>query len=127
VAGKGKRRQRVELERSDLEHLRTCAHHASFGEPRLVGDANHAGSAPFGDVEDADQPGELDLRADLFKAFPRRRFPWVLVIVDKAARQAPQPSARLDRPAAEHDAAVDLDHHRGRDLRVVEPDPPLIN
>jgi hypothetical protein len=96
VARKGERRQRVQLEHSDVEHLGTWAHHASFGEPRLVGDTNHAGSALFGDVEDADQPGELDLRADLFEAFTRRRFPWALVIVDKAARQAPQPSARLD-------------------------------
>jgi len=70
-------------------------------------------------VIDADEACHLDTGANLFEAFTSRRVPGILVVVDKAARQAPQAAARLDRPASQENSAVDLDHHRRCDLRVV--------
>jgi hypothetical protein len=73
-------------------------------------------------VVDPEKPDQLDRRTDLFPAFARRRPPWVLVIVDESSGQAPPAQAGLDRATTQHHAAVDLDHHRGRDLGVVPED-----
>jgi hypothetical protein len=119
VAGERERGQRVGREHPHLQHLRSRARPAAVGELRLVGDTDHAGRASLGDVIDADEPGQLDGRADLLHAFARSRLPRALVIVYESARKAPEAEARLDRAATQQDAAVDLDHHRRRDLGVV--------
>jgi len=67
----------------------------------------------------AEQTGELDLGVDLLHAFAHRGSGGVLVVVDEPSGQAPEAKARLDASPAEHYAAAVLDHHGGRDLRVV--------
>jgi hypothetical protein len=73
-------------------------------------------------VIDAEQPGDLDLGVDLLHAFAHRGSGGVLVVVDEPAGQAPQAIAGLDASPAEHYAAAVLDHHGGRNLRVVPQD-----
>ena len=77
-------------------------------------------------MEDADETGLLDVRTDLLPALARRRLPWVFVIVDESAGEAPHPKTWLDRTPAEQDPAVDLDHHGSGDLRVVPQDEVVI-
>jgi len=119
VAGERKRWQRIEPEHPDLEHLWARSRPAAGRKPGLVGDPDHAGSVPLGDVIDADEPRHLDAGANFFEAFTSRRVPGILIVVDEAARQAPQAAARLDRPASQENSALDLDHHRRRDLGIV--------
>jgi len=119
VARECERRQRVEREHRDLEHLRSGRGPAASYKPGLIGDSDHAGSSALGDVIDPDEACHLDPCADLFEAFTSRRVPRVLIVVDESARKAPQAEARFDRPAAKEYPSVDLDHHRGRYLGVV--------
>jgi hypothetical protein len=126
VAGESERRQRVKREGVDLEHLRARSGPFAAGKPCHVGDSNHAGSGSLGDVVDADEADHLHARRDLFRALASGRTPRILVVVDKPAGKAPLAAARLDRPAAQKDSAIDLDHHRGRDLRVVPKDEVVI-
>jgi len=73
-------------------------------------------------VVHAQEVEELDIGTDLLPALSHGRRGWVLVVVDEATGKAPQAAARLDRPPAEDDAAVGLDDHRGRHLRVAPED-----
>jgi len=66
----------------------------------------------------AEQLGKLDPRPDLLHALAHRGRCGILVVVDKAAWQAPQPAARLGGPAAEHDATLGLDDHGGGHFRI---------
>jgi hypothetical protein len=77
-------------------------------------------------VKDADEPGLLDLCADLLPALARRRLPWALVIVDETTWKAPQPETGLDGAPAEQDPAIDLDHDCRGDLRVVPKDEVIV-
>jgi len=73
-------------------------------------------------VVGAEQGCDLDRGTDLFEALTSRCGRRILVVVDKAARQAPLAVARLDGAPAEHHTAVVLDDHRGGDLRVAPED-----
>jgi hypothetical protein len=119
VAWECKWRQRVEREHLYLEHLGARSRPLAFHKARLVGDSNHAGSRSLGDVIDPDEARHLDPSADLFHAFARRRVPRILVVVDESTGKAPLAATRLDRPSAQEDSALDLDHHSGRYLGVV--------
>src|SRR5450631_1857697 len=68
VAGERKRWQRIEREHPDLEHLWARSRPAAGSKPGLVGDPDHAGSVPLGDVIDADEPRHLDAGANFFEA-----------------------------------------------------------
>lgn len=68
---------------------------------------------------DADQADPLHWRRNFFLAFASRRCPGIFVVVDKTAWKAPLAAAGLDRAAPEKYPAVNLDHHRRRDLGVV--------
>jgi len=119
MAGECKRRQRVESEDLDLEHLQAWSGPVAVRKPRLIGDSDHAGSRSLGDVVDPDEARHLHPRADLFQAFASRRIPRILIVIDESAGQAPLAETRLDRAASEENSAVDLDHHGGRHLGVV--------
>jgi hypothetical protein len=67
----------------------------------------------------ADQTGDVDRCVDLLHALARRRAGRSLVVIDEPTRQAPQTVAGLDGTPSEQDTTVDLDHDRGRYLRVV--------
>jgi len=77
-------------------------------------------------VINAQQSGQLDLRADFFEAFPRRGVRRVFVVIDETAGQAPQAVARLDRTSSQYDTAVDLHDHGGCDLGVTPQDEAVI-
>jgi hypothetical protein len=70
-------------------------------------------------VVHADEADLLDGRADFFHAFAGCRIPRILVVVDEPAGKAPLPVARLNRAAAEKYPAVDIDHNRCGNLRVM--------
>jgi hypothetical protein len=70
----------------------------------------------------AEERGELHLSVDLLAAFTNRRRGRVLVVVDETSGQAPLSVRRLDGSAAEDDATVHLDDHRGRDFGVAPED-----
>jgi hypothetical protein len=118
VAGKGERRKRIKPEHADLQHLRAGHNALTSGEASAVGDADHARRPGLGDVKNAEQPGQLDLGADLFEAFPNRGIGRILVVVDEPPWQTPQAIARLDRPAPEDDTTIDLHDNSCRDLGV---------
>jgi hypothetical protein len=69
-------------------------------------------------VVNAQQTGELNFGVDLLRTFADCGSGRMLVIVDEPPGQAPQTVTRLDRPPAEHDPALDLNHDRRRDFRV---------
>jgi hypothetical protein len=73
-------------------------------------------------VISAEQRRELDLGIDLLATLADRRAGGVFVVVYEPAGQAPEPIPGFDGAPPEHDAAVRLDHHRGRDLRVAPQD-----
>jgi hypothetical protein len=77
-------------------------------------------------VKDADEPGLLDLRADLLPALARRSLPWALVIVDETTGKAPQSKTGLDGASAEQDPSIDLHHDCRGDLRVVPQDEVIV-
>jgi hypothetical protein len=119
MAGECKRRQRVESEDLDLEHLQAWSGPVAVRKPRLIGDPDHAGSRSLGDVVDPDEARHLHPRTDLFQAFASRRIPRILIVIDESTGQAPLAETRLDRAASQENSAVDLDHHCGRHLGVV--------
>jgi hypothetical protein len=83
MARKCQRRQRVQGEDPDLEHLGAGPELSAVGELRAIGDPYHAGRVLFGDVVNADQRGQLDGRADLLHALAHSRLGGMLVIVDE--------------------------------------------
>jgi hypothetical protein len=115
-------RHRVRLEDADLQHLQARGRRGSSDQPALVSDHDHARRVGLRDVKHPDQPGELDLRADLFKALADGCDRGVLVIVDESAGQAPEPVAGLDRAATQDDSPLRFHDHGGRHLRVVPQD-----
>jgi hypothetical protein len=123
---KRNRRQRVGPEDSDLEHLRSGADRFAVGDAAAIGDADDAGRGRLGDVVDAEQLGELDLRVDLLPALSNRGGGGGLVIVDEPARKAPLAITGLDGAPAEDDSAVFLDDHRRGDLRVAPQHEPIV-
>ena len=84
MARKRQRRQRVQWENPDLQHLRTRLELNAVDKPCSISDPDHAVRVPFGDVIHADQRGQLDGRADLLHALTHRRVSGMLVIVDEA-------------------------------------------
>jgi hypothetical protein len=87
-----------------------------------ITDADDARRRGLGNVVDAEQTGQLDLGVDLLAALADRGARRVLVIVHEPAWQAPLSIRRLDSAPPEHDAAIHLDDHRGRDLWVAPQD-----
>jgi len=122
MARESQRRHRLRLEDADLQHLHARSRCGSSDQPALVSDHDHARRVRLRDVKHPDQPGELDLRADLFKALANSCDSGVLVIVHKSPGQAPEPVARLDRPATQDDSVLRFHDHGGRHLRVVPQD-----
>jgi hypothetical protein len=122
MAWKREWRQRVQRENPDLQHLRAGPELSAVREPCLISDPDHAVRVPFGDVIHADQRGQLDGRADLLHALAHRRVGRMLVIVDEATRQAPQPVTGLDRATAEDHTSVHLDDDGRRHLGVTPED-----
>jgi hypothetical protein len=118
VAGKCDWRERVHCKDADFEHLRPGADARAIDQPSAVGDPDDAVRGRFGDVVHAQQTGELNAGVDLLRAFADRGVGGMLVVVDKASRQAPQTITRLDGAAAEHDPALDLNHDRRHHFRV---------
>jgi len=126
VAGEGERRKRIELEDADLQHLCAGRQALPIGKPPAIGDPDNARCVRLGDVVHAEQPGELDLRADLLEALPDGGIRRILVVVDETTGQAPEAVARLDRPSPQDDAATDLDDHGGCHLRVTPQDEAVV-
>jgi hypothetical protein len=122
VAWKSKLWERVWREDAHLEHLRAGLWADAVKQPAAVRNADHARRAGLGDVVHADQPSQLDRCLDLLQALARRGGRRVLVVIHESTRQTPQAVARLDRAAAQHNAAFGLDHHRRRHLGVVPKD-----
>jgi hypothetical protein len=122
VARKRERRQRVQREDLQLEHLVPRLSPLAVFEPRPVANPNHARGIRLRDVIDADQARDLDAGADLLSAFALGGIERALIVVDEPARQAPQTEAGLDPPAAKQNAARRLHDHRGHDLRVMPQD-----
>jgi hypothetical protein len=115
-------RQFVEPEKADLQRL--VAGRGSFtgGNGAAVRNDHETWRRGLGAVVNVEQTIDLNCHADLLAAFADRGLDRALVVVDKSARQTPQPVSGLDRTAAEHDAAGGHDHDRDRDLRVVPED-----
>jgi hypothetical protein len=123
---KRNRRQPVGPEDSDLEHLRSGADRFAAGDAAAIRDADDARRGRLGDVVDAEQLGELDLRVYLLAALANRGARWGFVIVDETAWKAPLPITRLDGAPAENDSVVFLDDHRRGDLRVAPQHEPIV-
>src|SRR5215472_3159209 len=120
MAGEHQVGQPVGPEGGDLQHLAAGRRDLAVLEAAPVADPHHARSAAPADVIDAEQLGDLDLGADLLAALPDGCQRRVLVVVDIAARQAPEPIPRLDPPPADDDLAGGiLDHHQRDHLGVV--------
>jgi len=122
MAWKGQWRKRLQREDPDLQHLGARIELSAVDEQRPVGDPDHAVRVPLGDVIDADQRRELDRGADLLHALAHRRVGGMLVSVDEATWQAPQPVTGLDRATAQDHAPVDLDNDGSSHLGVVPQD-----
>jgi hypothetical protein len=116
------RRQRVEPEHADLEHLRSGVDRLPARQRAAVRDADDGRERGLGDVVHAEQLGQLDSGADLLAALPDRGAGGILIVIDEAAGQAPVAVTGLDRSPAEDDPAVGFDHHSGRHLGVAPED-----
>jgi hypothetical protein len=68
-----------------LEHLLAGFGCLAIREAAVVGDADHAGRASFGDVIHADEAGELNAGAYLLATLPPGRIVRALVVVDEAS------------------------------------------
>src|SRR5437667_4179090 len=112
MAGESQLRQRVVRKGAYVEHLGPRADRLAVEKTPRVGDSHHAGRGRFGDVVYAEQPGDLNRGADLLATLTHGGGDRVLVLVDEAARKAPQPVAGLDRAPAQDDAAGCFDHDR---------------
>jgi hypothetical protein len=118
VTRKRDRRQLAGSEDPQLEHLRSGLDLLAARHPAAKRDPDDRGRCCLGDVIEAEQLCQLDKRADLLPAFAHRGVLWFLVMVHKAAGQAPQAVAGLDGAPPENDPAVELDDHGRSDLRV---------
>jgi hypothetical protein len=119
---KRERRQGVEPEHADLEHLRSGADRLPARQRAAVRDADNGRNGGLGDVVHAQQLGQLDAGPDLLAALPDRSAGGILIVIDEAAGQAPVAVTGLDRSPAEDDPAIGFDHHGGRHLGVAPED-----
>jgi hypothetical protein len=119
---KRNRRQRVEPEDANLEHLVAGGELLTGREVASVRDHDDARRRALRGVVDVQHRLDLDRCPDLFATLANDGFGGALVVVDEAAGQTPQTVPGLDRAPAEDDAAVGLDHDRGSDLGVAPED-----
>jgi len=109
VSGEGKVGELPGSERGHLEHLVAGGRRFAVPQPRLEGDGDHPAAVAPDDVVDAKELRDLDCGFDLLLALPHRCSGGVLVLVHKAAREAPEPIARIDRAATGDESAIRLD------------------
>jgi hypothetical protein len=118
VTRKRDRRQRVESEDANFQHLVSRRDLLTDRKAASVGDHDDARRSALRAVIHIQHRLDLDRCPDLFAALANHGFGRAFVVVDEAARQTPQAVPGLDRTPAEDDATAGFDHDRGGDLGV---------
>lgn len=117
---KGQRRQRV---RREPRHLLGLVERGRLAgdQARPVKEANDA-LVGLTDMQHREQLDGFDLDADLLAAFADHRLLRMLVPIDEAARQSPQPATGVDVAAHQQDSTGVFDDGRGDDFGITKED-----
>jgi hypothetical protein len=115
---KRERRQRVEPEDTNLEHLVAGCDHLTGRKVASVGDHDDARGRGLRAVIHVQDRLDLDGCTDFFATLADDSFGRALIVVDEAAGQTPQTVAGIYGAPAEDHSEAGLDHDGGRDLGV---------
>src|ERR1700682_16973 len=121
MAGKGDRRQAIWCEPPDFLHLIT-RRGLTADQPGAIRKKDDA-FVVDDDVLHWEQLEGFDSHLHFFAALAHQRGFRMLIPVDVAARQSPQPSTRLDVAPTQKDPAAIFDQRNDDDLGIAEGDP----